>query len=275
MKTIRKLSKSPFLLAIIGLSFLTFSCGKEPVIKQVELSGEEMIKGILFIDGPATDFVSPISELKLEVLVTDEKDLQNVREGIDLLLDRVEKTNPGIFDEFKSDMSSGDHILISNSLTKYSSIISESAKEFLAENDFQVTENIDEPLIELVDTYFPTNFRQELTPNNVKDILNSPEFNSDVSDYFASLDTKIQANSRASESQLALIIFAAAVLAFASIALIAIYAVAILTWAYLWGWSEVDWGDIFWAAQRNAGQSQSLLKDQVINSIAVNFSASE
>ena len=265
MKTIRKISRNPILLIAVCFNLLLFSCSKEQVIAEKELSGKDIIKGILFLDGPVIDYITPISELKLELLVDSEENLEKVRKGIDLLLDRIEEKNPDTFDAFKLDMTSGDHIVVNSTLSKYTSIVSESAKDFFDEEDFHSAENIEKPLIELMDSHFPTEIRDELSPNDVKKIISSDEFNSSVSKYFDSLEDKMQQTSGRAEEQLCLIIFAAAVLAFASLAVVVVYAVAVFTYWYLYAWSDVDWGGIPFMAK------QSLLREQIVNSIATNI----
>lgn len=263
MKTIRKISKHPALLLFLSLSIVLFSCGKETLLEpnQMQLSGKDLMRGIYFIDGPAAKFITPMRELKLEQLFNKEQ-ITSIRENVDILLDQIEVKHPGTFAQFKKDITSGDHILISISLSKYASLVEEVTMETFKENNllFASIKNADKPLANLMDSYFPSENRQDLTPRDVKEILTSENFNKDMSQYFTDLNNKISQNGR-TEEQMALIVW------FAAVAVVVIYVAAVLAYAAAYAWEAVDWGEI----PSNSRSSRSLLKDQVINAIAENF----
>jgi SdpC family antimicrobial peptide len=265
MKTIRKISKSPVLIITLLISFLLFSCGKETLLldNNIEMSGKEMMKGIFFIDGPASYYVTPMSDLKLEQLFSQNTDqLKNVRENIDQLLDHIENKYPGTFDAFKKDMTSGDHIKISEALTAYASIVHQATQDIFSEYHLfhSATQEMSKPLAKLIDSYFPDEKKANLSPHEVKEIISSKDFNTEVSNYFNELNQKINDAGR-TEEQMALIVW------FAAVVIVVIYVAAVLAYVYAYAWKGYDWGPL-----PENRQGKSLLKEKIIDAIALNFS---
>src|SRR5688572_4950050 len=259
MQTVRKLSKHPVLLIFLSLSMLLFSCGKESIKPEItQLSGEDFMKAIYFLDGEAIDYIEPLQDLKLEVLF-EGQEVELVRGHIDLLLDQIETRYPGTFHSFKLAMTSGDHILISEAITNNAHLIYEGIKEFNKSDEGFVSliEQGQQPLAELMDTHFPSKL-EDLTPREMKSVVKSESFKKDVSSYFKNFEQKINGRNSQVEDQMCSIIVGAAVLVVAAIAVAVIYAVVIL--------NAVETANIVhfvWAKQEVV--RSTLVKDQIIN----------
>ncbi|MBX2947433.1 MAG: hypothetical protein KF725_16505 [Cyclobacteriaceae bacterium] len=268
MKRLRVISLNPAVLLFVASSILLFSCSKDSLlIKAKELSGRDLMRSIYFLDGTGTDFIEPLQELKLENLFSTEE-VTYIRSHIDLFLEQIENKNPGIFESFKADMCSGDHLVIKQSLARNATLIHETAKNVNKEDQLlaKLIANGQKPLASLINAHFPQAGISDLSPSEIKVVLQSDEFKNNIKEYFSNLESKIDGKSGRAEEQLGLIIFAAAVLAFAAIAVAVIYVVWVLNAVQLYHYSDVDWHPI----KRGSGNSE-LLMEQIVNSIAINF----
>src|SRR5690242_8597292 len=118
MKTIRRISKSPAVVGIMVFTILLFSCGQETVaVKQEQISGRELMRAVYFLDGELINKIEPLSDLRLEN-VFDANMVTEMRTHIDDLLSKIEASHPGTFAAFKRDIISGDHLIISQSISR-------------------------------------------------------------------------------------------------------------------------------------------------------------
>lgn len=269
MKTIRKFSRNPVVLLFVCSTILLFSCGKETLlINSNELSGRDIMRSIYFLDGPGTELMGPLRDLKLETLFNKEE-VTLIRSHIDLFLDQIESTNPGVFESFKNDMQSGDHFLIRESLSKNATLIHETAKQ--VNNGDQLFSSLiangQKPLAALSESYFPEESISDLSTSEIREVLQSGEFRNSVEEYFNGLEEKINGKTGRAEEQLCSIIFGSAVLAVAAIAVAVIYVVWVLNAVQLYNYWDVDWQE----NQESISSDSSLLKEQIVDAIAVNF----
>lgn len=267
MKTIRRISKSRIPLMFTLLSFLLFSCGKDSVNSELnQISGKEFMQGIFFLDGVVVDNIKPLNDLKLVDLFEIDQ-ISEVRNHIDILLNKIEDLHPGTFESFKLGMTSGNHLIISESIVSTAKLIFNTIEE-INKDDYvfmSVIEN-EQPLVELVETYFPSSDDEFPTALEVKGIVSSDDFKNSLSTYFNTLDDQIRSRNANSEENMCVVI-AAAVVVVASIAIAVIYAVAILAAVVVAG--------AFWIVKQSLADFQrsdsSLLREQIVNSIAVQF----
>jgi hypothetical protein len=86
------------------------------------------MQAIYFLDGKVIDNIEPLKELKLENLFEGVQ-ISEVRSQISVLLDQIEAMHPGTFESFRTEMISGDHLVISESITRNAHLIHSVIKE--------------------------------------------------------------------------------------------------------------------------------------------------
>jgi hypothetical protein len=269
MKAIRKVARNPVLIFSLSFSLLLFSCGKESLQPNVkDLSGKELMQAIYFFDGKILDNIEPLKDLKLESLFETDQ-IAEIRDQIGIILNKTEELHPGTFASFKTEITSGDHLLISESITKNAILVHSVIKEMYSGNEAftSLINPTKQPLAKVMESHFPGS-KDNLTASDLKKAVKSEEFKKDMANYFKSLEGKVNGRSNQIEDQMCSIIVGAAVLVVAAIAVAVIYVVVIL--------NAIETANIVhfvWALQRANGNS-SLMKEQIVNSIADNLRAS-
>lgn len=270
------IARNPLFVLSLCCTMLLFSCTKDSMRPSMtKFSGKELMEAIYFLKGDAASLIEPLNDLRLENIFSKQQ-LAEVDVHISNLLDGFETAKPGRFQSFKSKVTSGDHLLISNT-------ISQNAKELLEyinQNEEVKAynaklENSAKPLASLIDEHFPEK-NPDITAQEMKAVLNSDEFKTDFVDYFKSLEAQLNGKlNGVEEDACGTIIVGAAVLFVAAIAVLIIYAVAILNVVEVANAVEVTWQE---DEEKDppkvpAAKKGSLMREQIINSIALNWKA--
>ncbi len=263
MKRIRRISQNPFVLLLICANFLFVSCAKDQIISEtIEYTGKEIMTAIFFADGPVLEKLPEIKNaVDISLFIDDETQLEEIRNINEHILDKFETTNPGAFEDFKLKMESGDHVVIKQTMFDYGLKLSDLVKSELDEAiEPIVFEQKQTEFIKIIAKY-------ESNPTDqfaAKRLLSNSEFIDEFSGLFDEVREQ-SINGKVSITENASCVFWFAAMA----AWIYIWW-AIVAWTFFWVWNELYWGDIFVAIERST--EDSLLKDQIVNSIAINLS---
>lgn len=276
MKKIRRIARNPLFVLSLSLTMLLFSCGKDTMRPSItKFSGKELMEAIYFLNGEAATLIEPLNDLRLENMFSEQQ-LTEVSTHISTLLDGFENAKPGRFESFKSNMTSGDHLLIGETITANARELLEyinQNEEVKAYN--ALLEKSDKPLASLIDEHFPEK-DPNITAQEMKDVLNSDAFKADFVDYFKSLEGQLNSKINSVEQDACgTIIVGAAVLFVAAIAVLIIYAVAVLNVVELANVLEVTWqeDEDKDPPKGPAAKKGTLMREQIINSIALNWKA--
>jgi len=155
MKKVRAFSKHPVIVVIISFSILFVSCGKDKFIASPSFTGEEIMSAIFFGDGSAVDFLPEIkNSIDINLFIQDSIQLNEVRTLYGQILNKVEENEPGAFEDFRKKMTSGDHIVIQETILAYgikmSKIIETELKDVI---DYSKLENNKSKVIQIVKKY--------------------------------------------------------------------------------------------------------------------------
>src|SRR5688572_21960033 len=116
MKTIRMIARNPFSIFFMISTVTLFSCGPDAIRAQTnQFTGKELMQAVYFLDGDAMELIEPLKEVKLETIFGTEK-IDKIRIQISSILDQFELKYPGTFQEFKANITSGDHMLIEETI---------------------------------------------------------------------------------------------------------------------------------------------------------------
>lgn len=160
MKTFRRISKNPiFCSLMILLVLFSTGCTKEDIASTIaknnsaeqtgneqvydnksteSYSGRDLFKGIFFAKGPVAEALPAIrNSFSYDIIrnMTDEENHQ-AEMKMNEILDRLENSRPGYFDEFKELINTRDHLLISEGLGQATQVLYEvSIDLFLSDQD--------------------------------------------------------------------------------------------------------------------------------------------
>jgi uncharacterized protein (DUF2249 family) len=190
--------------------------------------------------------------------------VSEIRNHVDQLLDQLEERHPGTFNSFQEELTSGDHLVISQSISRNAQLIYSTLKHVNQGNEpvLALIDSRNQPLARIIETNFPGG--QEITAAEIREGLTSENFKRDMTTYFQNLNLKIDESNARAEDQMCLL-WGAAVVAFAAIAIAVIYVIAVL--------NAVETANIvhyMWATESESTAS-SLLKEQIVNSVATNL----
>lgn len=121
MKHFREASTKSFVIIPLIFSLLTFSTSCQQSIEKIDLSyfGEELFKGIFFMQGAASDKISLFTKIKKEFPF--ENDVNAMKQYNDIISEvmLVIKNEGGdFFNQFKVAIESGDHFQVENILER-------------------------------------------------------------------------------------------------------------------------------------------------------------
>lgn len=260
MKRIRQFSTNPVLLVILCLAILFVSCSKDQLASQVaQYSGKDMMSAVFFADGPVLDKLPELkSAVNISLFITDAGQLEEVRSMYASILDKLEQKEPGAFDEFKRRMHSGDHIVINETIDNYGEKISSILKgELEGVVSFDKIAQNKNKFITIIKKY-DSNPKDQYS---AKALMENPKFNRELSNLYNDIrEESIQGRISTTEN-------ASCVFYFAMLVAWVYVWWAVLAWTFFWSGNFIDW----WGGAIERTSGRSLLKDQIINSIAVNL----
>jgi len=223
------------------------------------LTGKDLMAAIFFADGPALEKIPELKKsINISLFINDATQLEDIRKAYGLLLDKLEENERGSFSDFKSKIESGDHIVIEETINLYGNKITNLLKsEYGLKVYNQLVQN-QKKFVKVISKY-------ESHPSNqysVKKLVDNPEFIKEFTSVYNEIkEQSLSGKVASTESTTCVWLFAGAVAW-----VVVVYAV--LAWVFFWTGVEVDWD---FGASYAINPKGSLLKDQVVNSIAVNL----
>ncbi|HEX8019991.1 hypothetical protein [Mucilaginibacter sp.] len=118
MKKIREFASQWYVVLPLCLVFIIESCSKSQNIKSAtdsELTGEAIFRAVFFGQGSAAALVAPYS-MKMESLATNANDRAGIIEAEESIVKSIKATEPSFFDQFGSQMKSGNPTLVNGAL---------------------------------------------------------------------------------------------------------------------------------------------------------------
>ncbi|MEO0273176.1 MAG: hypothetical protein ABIM30_08850 [candidate division WOR-3 bacterium] len=227
----------------------------------IEYSGKEIMRAIYFGDGPVLEQIPEIkSTINLSFFIHNPDEMKQVRGIHDAILNEVEKDEPGTFQDFKRKMESGDHVVIQQTMEIYAQKIIEVSKKLIPEFDLVSIHNESKKFAEIISKHIDSPHDQMA----VKKLAENKEFVKETENLFENIRVQsVSGKISTTESNMC------AVGPFAAAAVVVIYIMFVLAWIYYYTWFWTEWDDIFIATEKS--DNHSLLKDQIVNSIAVNL----
>ncbi len=254
------LAKWPALIVLNCVIFLfTTSCGTERIEVKSTHSGRDYINGIFFAQGPVAEKISELNgNFDLSFFVESDSLVIEINKVKDQIINELPQD---FLIGFKEDMESGNHIVIQSSILDASSRIREligSSPEF----DFsQFLSQTDKELIEVVGKRFNP---REVSMEEMKDALDEVIME-------ASIEGSGSRENLVSEQQC---VAGPAVAAVAAVVGAVVYVLFVLEAVAFWTDIGVDWDDgvAVDIPLDDKRVRSSLLQEQIVNSIATNFS---
>ncbi|MBX2898012.1 MAG: hypothetical protein KF775_00080 [Cyclobacteriaceae bacterium] len=237
------------------------SCFKEQTtLTTLHFTGKELLSAILFADGPALEIMPEIkNSVNIAMFLGHDDELEQVRELYGSILDKLEEREPGFFENFKNKIESRNHVIIEATIKIYAARVSMVLKNEYADSyEFKQVLNNRDRFMEIISRYnsLPSN------QYTVKNLLDNSDFTHEISMLLDEIsDGSITGKLSASERE-ACVFFVAGLAAWVVIWW------AVLAWTFFWTGTNYDWdfdGNYAIIAEG------SLLKDQIINSLATNF----
>lgn len=226
-------------------------------------SGRELFRGLLIGDGPVADLIPVIKEnIRIANFVENEGDITEARKMIDAVLDKLEQDDASVFDSFKKEMATGDHLVIRNALPKYAMLMLNAIEKVYGDNiPPLLMEGKGEGLAKLINGAFD----KSMKPSEVKKVLADPKFQQDAEQFFKEFDHN--AGNTDGRQQ--------CVSWFAAVVVAVIYVVVVLEAVAAWTDVTVSWADgvvtMSSSGEGRSGVTTSLLKEELIDSVAKGF----
>lgn len=112
MKTVRNVTQNPLKVLVLCSLLFCFSCGRQNVGTSIsQYSGKELMQAIYFMNGDAVNLIEPLRDFRLDKNFNT-KQVNEINSYVSSFLDSFENENPGSFENFRKQMTSGDHSLI-------------------------------------------------------------------------------------------------------------------------------------------------------------------
>ncbi len=144
MKKIRRIYRSPWVIAALCFLFVLVSCEREedanPEPQTVEFTGKELFKGVFFTEGKIGKQIDLYSERALLMENLSQEDRSQASEQTNKVVDYIDRAHPGFFQEFKAALHSKNHNAIKDMLLVGTNHLSEAMPEvFPAINELRNT----------------------------------------------------------------------------------------------------------------------------------------
>lgn len=114
--------------------FIISSCDQRSdnvVPDEISYSGRDIFTGLFFAQGPVASLIPEIgNSFNVDNLNLQPYQLIEMQTVQNELLNFIDSENPGFFDSFKSDMTSGDHLIIQDALANAARISMQAAQEY-------------------------------------------------------------------------------------------------------------------------------------------------
>ena len=255
IQNIRTILQKYHIGSLIAISFLFFSCSKDAMIEKQSsdtnslikmrtpnYSEIEIFKGIFFAEGPVADLIPELSEFKISNFISDSILLQEISDLHDDVLILFEVNNPGYMEIFRDVVLSSNHIEIENSLLEAADLLNNTLSEYYHDAYNENSSSTE---------YFDA--QQEF-----EDALTNSSINQENSDELSTF-TKIYLETNNYNT-------ASKACAFKVVAVVAAAAVALAV--VVWSVAAIVEGVVFWTSNYSFIEGNTLLKDQLINSIS-------
>lgn len=152
MKKIRIVASKPWLLSLLAFNFLMLSCSNDGTStgssttneltqslseKDGQISGEELFRSIIFVDGVLTEKLPSIKSIS-SITALDEKELITYRETEKEAIDFLKKIDPEYFTNFQTSLYTKDPETISATLKKVTSDLTAFIDKKLSVNNITI-----------------------------------------------------------------------------------------------------------------------------------------
>jgi SdpC family antimicrobial peptide len=87
------------------------------VFSNTNFSGEEIYKGVFFLDGEVANLIPEYEGIRLADVVSAEV-ISKYQAKENKVIEIIKSNNPTFFEEFKNDMTSGNHIQVQNAIKR-------------------------------------------------------------------------------------------------------------------------------------------------------------
>lgn len=263
-KILNKVQKPMAALFLLG-GLLFSSCENESVkpLNQ-DFSGKELMEGLYFMSGNAVDLIEPLNKVQLKSIL-NEVENNKMKLKISAFLDDFEQAYPGSFDSFKNQITSGNHALIGNAINSNAKALI----DFIIKEHTKTLHQSEVPLPSLIG-------------KNIGSVGNGqePTTNSDIVDYFKGLDAQLGQRIQSGNTNQAAAQATSVVVQHTEVVIhdgVIVEGPADICWILSFK-NGVDFESVFmqvWqnrdGAETNAAGKTTLMREQLINSIALNW----
>ncbi|MDK7375603.1 hypothetical protein QP519_08650 [Weeksella virosa] len=134
MKKIRKIAENPIMTLFMCSLILFVSCNQDDIATNSalnELSGEELFKSIIFVDGEATSSIPILDNINIYETLGSQEKIDEYKKLQNETIEFIKQQSPNYFDEFKSNITSKDPQKISSTLNQVGNYLIPFANEKL------------------------------------------------------------------------------------------------------------------------------------------------
>lgn len=126
MKTIKKIAFKRYVSSTLAFMIFFVSC-QSPEARNSQVanySGEELFSGLFFGEGEVVTLVPELYDRsQLKNYLINQEEIEAFKSFQSKAIATIQNNNPGFFESFKKDMTSGNHVQISNALKTSSAVL--------------------------------------------------------------------------------------------------------------------------------------------------------
>lgn len=135
-KTLSKINRGWKLFSVITLvaiAIFLFSFRNKTGHAHTDYSGEQLFKGLIFMDGPVAGLIPELKDrMEIKNLVAlNKSQLEQEKRMEALIVNQIKLNNPTYFAEFKKAMTSGDQLAINTSLQGVQDVVMRALASYL------------------------------------------------------------------------------------------------------------------------------------------------
>ncbi len=107
---------------LLLLVFVLTNCSEQEQLKPIALqrvySGEELFKGIMFLENDMLDHLPETKKMfpNFNQLINAQQDKKVFAEMKSIIIEKIKQENPGFFNKFQENIQSGNHFLVTQAL---------------------------------------------------------------------------------------------------------------------------------------------------------------
>ncbi|MGB4776293.1 MAG: hypothetical protein WBP45_14050 [Daejeonella sp.] len=248
---------SPLALVLV-CSILLVSCKKNTEIFVPKATSTEVFRGIFFAEGKVANLIPELSEFQLGNFTDDKNVLTKAYELHSIILKSFEKKYPGYIDAFHAKILTHDHLIIQAALQDGSKKL-----QTVLQNYYDLLSNDKKTEVVALQKKIVNSLESNgINKNNPKEVTAFIKNYLKDNDMVNAKSVKINGNNAETAVQKEEALVAVVVLVAA-----AAVALAVVVWSV----AAVVEGVVFWTTQATSNPSDSLLQEQMVNSISANL----